>query len=451
MKKTAALLLALEMAVGLAACSAPASGDSSGSVSENVTVQTNSHDLRFLQVGNEAGRYGVAYQKDHTILCYIDYASARDTALCAQPSCNHDSESCTAYIPGDEIVSALYALDNGNIAFIVSPGQGQEDGSILYLADSAGEHRLEVFRASSGQDFWELTCADDEYLYFPLQTTPQTEPSTTRLVRVPLSGGDPEELMDMNEAQILGTTGRNLVCRITRYDQTAQELDIPDNASQEEINRLSHEYLSASKGSNRIYLYNIDDGTERELESWASTMDNDDRAILWQGGRLYWCEMGWNRLPPSLHWTSADGQTGEVAVSWPENLRQEVENDPNETAGVSRLETAVENHALLQITGQENRLYRYAVDLSDGSAAEIPLKYESNGKEQPVAILGRSGDSLLVEMEMQTKEVTYIQKDGTPTTNGAAVGRYALISFDDFLEGKPVYKEINTQYIETLW
>ena len=130
-----------------------------------------------------------------------------------------------------------------------------------------------------------------------------------------------------------------------------------------------------------------------------------------------------------------------------------MENDPNETAGISRFEGVVENRALLRVTGQELRENRYAVDLSDGSAAEIPLLYESNGKEQPVSILGRSADSLLVEMEMemQMDKVTYIQKDGTPTTNGAAVGRYSLISFADFLAGKPAYREIDTQYVETLW
>ena len=54
-------------------------------------------------------------------------------------------------------------------------------------------------------------------------------------------------------------------------------------------------------------------------------------------------------------------------------------------------------------------------------------------------------------MQMQTEEVTYIQKAGTPTTNGAAVGRYSLISFADFLAGKPACREINPQYIEPLW
>lgn len=451
MKKTAALILALGAAAVLTACGAPASDNVPESAGENAAVQADPHDLRLLQVGNEAGRYGVAYQNDHSVLCYIDYASASDTALCAQPSCNHDSESCTAYIPGGEIVSSVYALDNGNIAFIVSPGPNAEGGSTLYLADSAGGDRRKLFQASSGQDFWELTCADDRYLYFPLQTTPQGEASTTKLCRVPLSGGEPEDLLDLDDAQVIGTSGRYLVCRSSQYDQPGQEPVFPDNGSQEEINRLTHEYLSSCKGTSRVFLRNIDDGTETELDSWTVTMDNDDRALLWQDGRLYWCEMGWNRLPQSFHWTAADGQTGEVAVSWPEALLQEVENDPNETAGVSRLETVVQDRALLQITGRENRSFRYAVDLSDGSATEIPLQYESNGREQPVAILGRSSDSLLVEMEMQMQEVTYIQKDGTPTTNGAAVGRYALISFEDFLEGKPAYREINTRYIETLW
>lgn len=439
------------MAAGLAACSAPASGVVSESAGETVTTQADPRDLRFLQAGNEAGRYGLAYQKDHTVLCYIDYASASDTALCAQPSCNHDSDSCTACIPGDEIVSSLYALDTGSMAYIVSPGSGTESGSVLYLAGSAGENRRSVFQASAGQDLWELTCADDAYLYFPLQTTSQGEASTLQLCRVSLSGGAPEEVLDLNEVQVIGTSGRNLVCRVTRYDPAVREPEIPDDASQEEINRLTHEYLSSSKGSNRVYLHNIDDGTEQELESWTSTMDSDDRVILWQDGRLYWCKTGWNQLPQTFHWTAADGQTGEVSLSWPEELRRQVESDPNETAGVSRLEAVVENHALLQITARGNRLYRYAVDLSDGSVQEIPLRYESNGKEQPVSILGCSGDSLLVEMEMQTREVTYIQKDGTPTTNGAAVGRYALISFENFLEGKPDYREINTQLIETLW
>lgn len=452
MKKAVSLVLSLVAAVGLSACVSPPTAPPSESSGEAAASQADPHDLRFLQTGSEAGRYGIVSRSDYSLLCYIDYSSACDTPLCAQPSCPHNSESCTAYIPGGQIISSLYALDDRSIAFIVTAAPTEDKGSILYITDSSGENRRKIFQAESGQDFWEITCADDQYLYFPMQTY-QAEESQTRLYRVALSGGEPEPLFDCSDSQILGVSGRDLVCHTSHYDQAenVQPPEIPENASQEEINRLTHEYLSSCTGTHTLYLLNIDDGTQRELDSWTSNMDNEDRALLWQDNRLYWCDTGWNRLPQSVHWIEPDGQTGEVAVAWPDALLQEVENDPNETAGISRFEGVVENRALLRVTGRELRQSRYAVDLSDGSAAEIPLLYESNGKEQPVSILGRSADSLLVEMEMQMDEVTYIQKDGTPTTNGAAVGRYSLISFADFLAGKPAYREIDTQYVETLW
>lgn len=128
-------------------------------------------------------------------------------------------------------------------------------------------------------------------------------------------------------------------------------------------------------------------------------MDSEDRALLWQDGKMYWCDTGWNRMPQSLNWIGTDGQTGETAVNWPETLTEEVETDPNENAGVSRIEAVVDGHMLVRISGKENRNVRYAMDLADGSA----------------------------------------------------VGRYSLISFEDFLAEKPVYREINTEYIETLW
>lgn len=448
MKKEVAWILSLVMAAGLSACGSQtvAPGVNTG---ETTPLQSDPHDLRFLQTGNESGRYGMAYRDGYTILCYIDYASASDTVLCAQPSCNHDSESCTAYIPGGQIVSSLYALDDRSIVFVVTPDT-DEGGPILYLADSAGKDRQKLFQAPSGQEFWEVTCADDQYLYFPLY---QAEDGKTQLCRIPLSGGEPEPLFDCTDAQILGVSGRDLVCRVSDYTQTENppQLEIPDNVSQEEMNRLTHEYLSSQTGSNRLYLHNMDNGTERELDSWTSTMDSEDRALLCQDGKVYWCDTGWNCLPQSLHWIGTDGQTGETVVNWPEALIEEVAHDPNETAGVSRVEAAVDGHVLVRISGKDHRNMRYAVDLADGSAVEIPLLYEANGREQPVSILGRSADSLLVEMEMQMDEVTYIQKDGTPTTNGAAVGRYSLIAFEDFLAGKPAYREINTRYIETLW
>lgn len=170
MKKAVSLVLSLVAAVSLSACVSPPTAPPSESSGQAAASQADPHDLRFLQTGSEAGRYGIVSRSDYSLLCYIDYSSACDTPLCAQPSCPHNSESCTAYIPGGQIISSLYALDDRSIAFIVTAAATEDKGSILYIADSSGENRRKIFQAESGQDFWEITCADDQYLYFPMQT-----------------------------------------------------------------------------------------------------------------------------------------------------------------------------------------------------------------------------------------------------------------------------------------
>lgn len=456
MKKIVALFLSLLAAAGLTACNStaqlPGSGTSGTAAvgQADQTPQTTGNVLRALKAGTDSGRYGTSYQIDHTILCYIDYASASDTALCAQPSCNHDSESCTAYIPKGQILSSLYAVDNQFAAFVVSPNSPDEGGPVLYLADKGGGNRRTLFQASSGQDFWELICVDDQYLYFSLSTT-QEEGQTIDLYRVPLAGGEAEAVFPLSDSQILGLSGRNLVCYSYQYEEpeNRQEPQIPEGAAQEEIDQMMIEYQEAFVGTHRVFLHSIDDGTEQELESWTSTMGNEGRVQYWQDDRLYWLDCNWNKLPQVIHWTDENRQTGEVALTWPDQALQDIQNNKEGDFRVERLELVLENRAMLTVRGPETR--RYAVDLETGSVTEIPLRYQSNGKEIPVAILGQSSDSLLVEIEVQMKDVTYIQDDGTPTMNGAAIGRYALIPFADFFAGKPNYREVTTQYIQTIW
>lgn len=104
------------------------------------------------------------------------------------------------------------------------------------MADKGGGNRRTLFQASSGQDFWELICVDDQYLYFSLSTT-QEEGQTIDLYRVPLS-----------DSQILGLSGRNLVCYSYQYEE-------PENRQEPFV------------GTHRVFLHSIDDGTEQELES----------------------------------------------------------------------------------------------------------------------------------------------------------------------------------------
>ena len=459
MKKMPVLVLTLILAASLSACQVNPAADINSASSQDNTSSAPSivvdssepaaeNALHSLKIGNTNGRYATSYQVDHTILCYIDYPSATDTALCAQPACNHDSESCTAYIPGGAIVSSICLVDDQTIAFIVSENQG----STIYLADSNGSNRRKIYQTASGEDIWELTCADENSLYFPVSIA-QDDGSVETMYRIPLSGGEPESVFDLSGCQILGADGRKLVCYEYEYNEpeNAQQPEIPEGATQEEIDQLYIEYQSGLVGTHRVYLHDIDTGAEQDLDNWTSAMGNEGRLVTWQDGNLYWCENGWNQLPDSMHWMAADGQDHQVAISWPEDVVKDVQSDENENSCVDRLEMIVQNRALLVVHGPWEDFRRYAVDLSDGSVAEIPLQYQSNGKEKPVAILGQSTDSLLVEMETQMEDVTYIQQDGTPTTNSSVTNRYALITFPDFFAGKPNYREIQAQYVQSIW
>lgn len=459
MKKFSALLFTVILAASLTGCQ-----NSTAKPNETSTIFSASSDasnqesdgnaLRFLKIGNTTGRYGTAFQMDHTILCYIDYPSASDTALCAQPACNHDDESCTAYIANGYTVSNIYVVDDQTIAFIVTPLSNEDGGAIIYLADSSGSNRRKIYQANSGEDFGELCCADDQNLYFTTYVTQQDgSGDRIEMYRIPLDGGDAEKVFTPSMAQVLGVDGREIVCYEYSFEEpeSTQELEIPEGATQEEIDQLYVEYQSSLVGTHRVYLHNVDTGAERDLGTWTSAMGSEGRLQVWQDGALYWCDSQWNQLPDQLHWTSGNGQNNEIAVSWPSDVLKDVQNDPDGNSGVERLEMIVENRALLTVKGPWEEFRRYAVDLSDGSVVEIPLRYQSNGKEKPVAILGQSADSLLVEIETQMKDVTYIQSDGTPTTNGSVVNRYALISFADFFAGNPNYREIQTQYIQSIW
>ena len=165
----------------------------------------------------------------------------------------------------------------------------------LYLADKGGGNRRTLFQASSGQDFWELICVDDQYLYFSLSTT-QEEGQTIDLYRVPLAGGEAEAVFPLSDSRILGLSGRNLVCYSYQYEE-------PENRQEPFV------------GTHRVFLHSIDDGTEQELESWTSTMGNEGRVQHWQDDRLYWLDCNWNQLPQALYWTDENRQTGEVALT----------------------------------------------------------------------------------------------------------------------------------------
>ena len=162
-------------------------------------------------------------------------------------------------------------------------------------------------------------------------------------------------------------------------------------------------------GSHRVLLWNLDTGEEQELDAWKSQEGSSGRTTLWHDGKLYWCSYD---KPDAIHWKAPNESTGEIAVSWPDEI-----SNAEETTFV--LDDIVQGHALFTVWGPwgTDLLKRYAVDLNqpDSTPIEIPLRYVSNASERPVTILGKGEGQLLVQFQEQASFVAQLDADGSPS------------------------------------
>lgn len=193
-------------------------------------------------------------------------------------------------------------------------------------------------------------------------------------------------------------------------------------------------------GDFRVSFCSIDNGEEQELESWTSLHGTTGRTLYWKQDRLYWMDCG---EPGSLHWIMADGQRGELAVQWPQEITQ-----CQEELGINLEGRMLQSEILLTVCEfRENDpvVRRYVLDLESGAVQEIPLQYIANATEEPVSIQGQGEDCLFVVFEEQVQIGTYLDPDGMPATSMETHWRYGLISEEDFLAGVPNYREIQLE------
>lgn len=190
-------------------------------------------------------------------------------------------------------------------------------------------------------------------------------------------------------------------------------------------------------GKFRVTRCSVDTGEEQVVDAWTSNYGSAGRTLYWELDRLYWfdCEE-----PGPLHWVTADGQTGELAVDWPQEVTQ-WQGDL-----YINLECRILLDKMLltvcETQGTDPVVSRYALDLETGTLQEIPLQYVANATQQPVSIEGQGENCLAVIFEEQVQMGTYLDTDGMPATSMETHRRYGLIGTEDFLAGIPNYREI---------
>ncbi len=407
---------AMTLLCACAARNAPISGQSSSTAAPVPPAAEEIHtgEMRALSAGNEGGYYLTGNRGGNQLLCYIDYEQAVEVPLCTSPSCAHDSETCTAWIPGDQFIASFVSVDENTIAFIRSPSDGAQT---IEVADATGANRRVLYTAESGQFLQTIACADSEALYF-LSEELSGSVSEMRVYRVPLSGSaaQPEGAYPSPSPELLGVSGRNLV--LYQYDWG-------DTTEEAEANGCEH----------RVFLWNPETGEETTLDTWHSDARSNGRSVCWDDGRLYWVS---SDTADALHWLDEAGGSGQVDVAWPAEVTG--------AAATFTLERIVDGRALVTVWGPwgTDLLKRYLADVSGESATatEIPLRFVSNASERPIEILAETDGELLVHFAQQDSFATQVQEDGYPTKTVEISNRYGMISWEDFLAGIPNYREI---------
>lgn len=419
MKKQTLYGVCILMAALCACSQAPASTESTDndvafSVSPSLE-QGASNDLRMLSSESEAGRYRTEETDQGQLFAYIDYAQAVEVPLCASPSCAHNGESCTAWTAPEAFVTCPVFLSESSVAFIHT-AEGSAP-TIQSMPLGGGERRV-LFSAQEGDFIETLLCADNDMLYFIVNQV-RSGSSELWLYQVSADGTNAKAVRQLPAPMIefKGIEGRSLVCYAYEW------ADVPEG--------------EPTWGSHRVFLWNIDTGAEQEIDAWESQEGSSGRTLLWHEGKLYWCSYD---EPDAIHWKAVDESTGEIPVSWPQEIL-----DAEETTFV--LDAIVEDHALLTVWGPwgTDLLKRYAIDLDapNSAATEIPLRYVSNASEKPVAILGKTDGQLLVQFQEQASIVARLNEDGSPSKALEITEQYGLIPWEDFLSGKPNYREIS--------
>lgn len=421
MKKQALSVVCALMAV-LCACSQSPALDAEShlhTAASETLQQTPSNDLRLLSSESESGRYFLSETGGGRLFSYVDYAKAVEMPLCTSVACAHNSESCTAWSPLEDNVTCPVFINKNTMAFIHVTEKGNQ--TVESMPVGGGERKV-IFSAKDGQFIETLLCADNTAFYFIANET-ASEESKWWLYQAQIDGSDVKPLREIPELMVefKGTEGRNLVCYQYKW------ANVPEN--------------EPTSGSHRLFLWNLDTGDEQVMDEWESLEGSSGRSLLWKEGKIYWCSYD---KPDALYWKAPDNSTGEIPIAWPDEILNAAE-----TTFV--LDDIVQGHALLTVWGPwgADSLKRYAVvlDSPDSAPIEIPLRYVSNASEKPVAILGKTDGQLLVQFEEQTSFVTRLNDDGSASKYLEMKDQYGLITWEDFLAGKPNYREISAQSV----
>lgn len=411
----AALLLALpgcgrqEAAAEPPAAPAPAPEASAGAAPKEtgtlVCVMDRQDEIAMLCGGFPDGFYlndaPRGYDAQGCNLTYFDYAAGEQRILCDQPDCAHDTADCVSYMEGAAIVfvvgDELYVIDCVNMTL---QRRALDGSGVQILAENVDTFNLEKIYY------------DGRKLYFINRYAPtlivDLEEGTTS------QSSWPGELC-MPETQ---TWQGKILVHI--YEQggvpSACTLGIvsPEDGSLTELHRWEKEECSGrlffkddecfyiEPATGRLMALSLTDDTVREVSDAFCQYNVPQKAAGTDGEADYYPAGDWYGWMQG-EWLCVAGA------------------DTDEEAGVIR---------------------SYLCNVETGEVRPLSLTYYSHYYERPVWALGETEYGLLVLQEQSPLTLHLLDSEGQPLTTQTTRPVYALIDWQDLLDGVPAFRTL---------
>lgn len=384
--------------------------------------------LRVLEQNNSDGYYYQDQAGVSPLLHYVDFATAQDLPLCANPNCTHKDDTCTAWADQGYMLGVagerLILLCSGGTMDAPRPRIDQMalDGTgrrTLAQLDSGWTY-ASVGNPGMGVSWPALT--DGEALYVPVEEWVQTislDYTPKRdLLRVPFDGGESASLglsLDSRD-QILGASGRTLV-----ISRTLVEPGVRDDVS--------------AAPPKALVVLDLDTGTETTLYTAAAPLGQD--TPVWVGEEACYvvdCATGDVLALP------LDGAAGRTLA----NIGPLTLPGANRFDGMvnGRLSLLTPARSLDEL-GFTSDWQRTLIDTESGAVTISPLLRYDFSHYMPVPLLAITEDVVLVEYELRQQDTVMMGQDGNIFQKPDLAPLRALMTPQEFLAGDmTAYRDI---------
>ena len=406
-KRLQSLLASILLASMLAACAAgdTVTTDSASSAAEQAPRPNTAAIVR-CNASTQQGYYhtGIYYGEGASI-CYLDYETMQDVALCASPNCAHNSDACPAFYPfeGRTLLGGVQVVGDTLLALQTVPGESTAPHIDQLGLDGSYQKCLAEFGANQQLpgDIETDYYTDGTFLYFVLNdVNPETAKRSGRVVSVSLNSGEVQTVYqspeEVTQLKIFTAFDRSLVLYEVQGASISQLVE-------------------------RIFVRNIDTGEEQEID-WRS----DDTTATMANGRYLWTI---DETAQTLIWSdmSANDTRQYSLAELCSQVRQQYGDffDIYVAPLSFTDEACFAEFSVPDENGNRHPIF-YTFQLADGTFTPFTLSMTFNQTTVPVFA--------------QTPRGLLVQKDWLQVTSGGSehyLPQWALISPENYLHSVP--------------